>query len=146
MQEYNTIDISTSSLPDIINQLRQPPTRLTGKGNKHLLNTGIRVGVVGARKFTPYGREVTEDIASSLGKAGVTVVSGLALGVDSIAHKACLDAGGKTIAVLPSGLDKIYPANHYQLSRQILEKDGLLISEYEVSHLPMRHDFISATE
>ena len=142
MQEYNTIDISTSSLPDIINQLHQPPTRLTGKGNKHLLNTGIRVGIVGARKFTPYGREVTEDIASSLGKAGVTVVSGLALGVDSIAHKACIDAGGKTIAVLPSGLDKIYPANHYQLSRQILEKDGLLISEYEASHLPMRHDFI----
>lgn len=142
MQEYNTIDISTSSLPDIINQLHQPPARLTGKGNKHLLNTGIRVGIVGARKFTPYGREVTEDIASSLGRAGVTVVSGLALGVDSIAHKACIDAGGKTIAVLPSGLDKIYPANHYQLSRQILEKDGLLISEYEASHLPMRHDFI----
>lgn len=142
MQKYVTQTISVDDLPDITRQLHEPIKNLVGKGNFNLLNTGVRVGIVGARKFTPYGREVTADIASTLARAGVTVVSGLALGVDSIAHKACIDAGGKTIAVLPSGLDKIYPANHYQLSQQILEKDGLLISEYPSDHLPMRHDFI----
>ena len=142
MQKYNTLSISLTDLPDIVNQLHQPIKNLSGKGNTDLLNTGVKVGIVGARKFTPYGREVTADIASTLARAGVTIVSGLALGVDSIAHKACVDAGGKTIAVLPSGIDKIYPVNHYQLGQQILEKDGLLISEYASDHLPMKHDFI----
>ncbi len=142
MQKYVTQNISATDLPDVVRQLHEPIKNLTGKGNINLLNAGVRVGIVGARKFTPYGREVTTDIASALARAGITVVSGLALGVDSIAHKACIDAGGKTIAVLPSGLEKIYPANHYQLSQQILEKDGLLISEYPHDHLPMKHDFI----
>lgn len=142
MQKHDTIKISIKDLPERVNQLHNPIKNLSAKGNLHLLNTGKRVGIVGARKFTPYGREVTASIATALARAGVTIVSGLALGVDSIAHKACVDAGGKTIAVLPSGLDKIYPSSHRQLAGQILDKDGLLISEYPPDHIPMRHDFI----
>lgn len=143
MQKDNKAVKIISSLPLELQQLHQTPERLFIKGNESLLSQRPRVGIVGARKFTPYGREVTTSIASTLARSGVTVVSGLALGVDSIAHKACLDAGGTTIAVLPSGIDKIYPANHHALAQQILAKDGLLVSEYESDAQPMKHQFIA---
>ena len=142
MQQYITKNISVADLPEMAKQLHQPIKILHGKGDLSLLNAGKRVGIVGARKFTPYGREVTNQLSTALARAGVTIVSGLALGVDSIAHKACVDAGGKTIAVLPSGIDKIYPSSHKNLADQIVQKGGLLISEYPADHIPMRHDFI----
>ena len=88
------------------------------------------IAIVGTRKPTAYGREVTTQFAYELGAAGVVVVSGLALGVDAIAHKSCLDAGGTTIAVMPSSLTKIYPATNRDLAISILQKGGALLSEY----------------
>jgi len=77
-----------------------------------------------------YGQAVTAKLASELAKAGVVIVSGLAIGVDAIAHTAALDAGGLTVAVLPAGLDRIYPSSHHQLARRILEQGGALLTEY----------------
>ena len=142
MQVNSIITITGNDLPEELQVLPQPPALLNLKGNASLLGSHPRVGIVGARKFTPYGREVTANIASVLGRAGVTVISGLALGVDSIAHKACLDSHGKTIAILPSGIEKIYPASHSQLAKQIVESDGLLASEYPSNYNPQRHDFL----
>ena len=88
------------------------------------------VAVVGTRKPTPYGIEVTNRLVYDLASKGVVIVSGLALGVDAIAHKAALDAGGTTLAVLPCGLNKIAPATNRCLAISILEKGGALISEY----------------
>jgi DNA processing protein len=88
------------------------------------------IAIVGTRKPTAYGRDVTSQFAAELGAAGIVIVSGLALGVDAIAHKACLDAGGTTIAVLPSSLTKIYPATNRDLAIAILQKGGALLSEY----------------
>lgn len=89
------------------------------------------VAIVGARKPTAYGNEVTRRFAYDLAKQGAVVVSGLALGVDSIAHRATIEAGGMTIAVLPSGLPDIYPASHHGLADQIVTHGGALISEYQ---------------
>jgi DNA processing protein len=89
------------------------------------------VAIVGTRKPTAYGKEVTYQLAYNLAKKGVIVVSGLALGIDSIAHRAALDAGGITIAVLACGLDTIYPASHKHLAEEIIKNGGAIISEYE---------------
>jgi len=89
------------------------------------------VAVVGSRKPTAYGKEVTYRLAYDLAKHGIVVISGLALGVDSIAHRAALDAGGITLAVLASGVDVIYPASHKQLAKDIMKNGGSIISEYE---------------
>jgi DNA processing protein len=88
------------------------------------------VAIVGTRKPTSYGKEVTFNLAYSLAQKRVIIVSGLALGIDAIAHKGALDAGGTTIAVLANGLDSIYPATHRQLAQRIIESGGALISEY----------------
>jgi DNA processing protein len=106
------------------------------------------VAIVGTRRITAYGRQVTERIATTLAHAGVTVVSGLARGVDGVAHKAALEAGGRTLAVLGCGVDRVYPPEHRKLVEQILEK-GALISDYvpgtppEASNFPPRNRIIS---
>lgn len=89
------------------------------------------VAIVGSRKPTAYGKEVTYRIANDLASRGIIIVSGLALGVDGIAHRAALDAGGTTLAVLANSVDIIYPATHKGLSTDIINSGGAIISEYE---------------
>ena len=88
------------------------------------------VAVVGARKNTEYGKEQAYRIAFELAKQGVVIVSGLAFGIDSVAHRAALDAGGVTLAVLGTPIDQIYPASHTGLAEEIARKGGAIISEY----------------
>lgn len=88
------------------------------------------VAIVGARHNTTYGQEVAYRLAYELGKRGVVVISGLAYGIDSIAHRGCLDAGGVTLAVLGTPIDRIYPRGHTALAAEIIEKGGVVISEY----------------
>jgi DNA processing protein len=98
------------------------------------------VAMVGTRSATVYGKEVSRQIAGDLAKAGVTIISGLARGIDATAHKAALDADGRTIAVLGSGLDIIYPWEHQRLSSEIKER-GALISEYALGTKPEANNF-----
>ncbi|NPA31126.1 MAG: DNA-protecting protein DprA, partial [Chloroflexi bacterium] len=104
--------------------------------------------VVGTRKMTGYGRRVAEDVAAYLARQGVTVVSGLARGIDGVAHRAALQAGGRTLAVLGSGVDVIYPPEHRALAAAIVEQ-GALLSEFppgtrpEGPHFPRRNRLIS---
>ena len=86
--------------------------------------------IVGTRKPSAYGREIATKIASECAKNGIVVVSGLALGIDSIAHRAAIDSGGKTIAILANGVDKIYPRSHEDLGQRILQTNGAILSEY----------------
>jgi len=131
--------------PTIFLQLPQPPKEVFISGNEQLLKSSqLKVAIVGSRKVSPYGREVTARLARELAERGITVVSGLALGVDSIAHKAALEAGGTTMAILPGSISKIYPASHNYIARNILEKNGLLLSEYsDPQATPMKHQFIA---
>jgi len=101
------------------------------------------VAIVGTRKPTSYGKEVTYQLAYDLAKQGVVIVSGLALGVDGIAHRAALDAGGITIAVLAGGVDNIYPASHKDLASQIIKSGGAIISEYTPETLPRDFQFLA---
>lgn len=100
------------------------------------------VAIVGTRKPTSYGREATMQLADALAKRGVVVVSGLALGVDAIAHKAAVDADGITIAVQANGLDKLYPSTNKALADQIINTGGAIISEYEAGMPSLPHNFL----
>lgn len=93
------------------------------------------VAIVGTRRVTAYGRQVTEEVATFLAQNGITVVSGLARGIDGISHDACLRAGGRTFAVLGSGVDRIYPPEHRSLAARIVE-NGALISDYPLGTEP----------
>jgi DNA processing protein len=102
---------------------------------------GPAVAVVGTRRATGYGRSAAQEIADELARAGVTVVSGLAIGIDGEAHAAALAAGGRSVAVLPSPLDRIYPPRHRQLAARLAADGGALISELAPGHSPGRPDF-----
>ena len=100
----------------------------------------LSLAVVGTRLATPYGREVTREFVRDLTQAGLTIASGLALGIDSVAHHTALISGGRTIAVLGSGPDVIYPAEHRKLSREIAE-NGAVISDYPLGTPPLKEHF-----
>ncbi len=102
-----------------------------------------RVAIVGSRKASTYGKHVTELLARELARAGVVIVSGLAIGIDAIAHRACLNAGGITVAILPSGIDAVYPASHANLARQIIAQGGALLTEYDRGTIPYPSNFIA---
>jgi DNA processing protein len=124
-----------------------PPPILYVKGDG-LARAGRAVAVVGSRWITPYGRRVTDTLCREFARAGMTVVSGMALGVDGRAHRAALDAGGNTVAVLGVGLDRVYPPEHGRLFGEIAEK-GAVVSEFPPgtkplgAHFPRRNRVIS---
>ena len=98
------------------------------------------LAVVGTRKATAYGKQVTEELAADLARNKITIVSGLARGIDSIAHRSALEAGGRTIAIFGCGLDTVYPAENTTLARSIIER-GALISEFPLGTSPKRENF-----
>ena len=100
------------------------------------------IAVVGTRKPTNYGREVANKIVSVLAKNRVVIVSGLAIGIDSVAHKSALDVGGTTVAVLGNGLHKIYPATNKHLADKIIDNSGAILSEYEYGVEPRPYHFL----
>ena len=100
------------------------------------------VAIVGTRKPSSYGRDVTYRLAAELASRGIVIISGLAFGVDSIAHRAALDVGGTTIAIMPCGLDHIAPASHRNLAIEIISKGGALLSEYAPGSITNKGNFI----
>lgn len=129
--ETHGIQFITQDSKDFPKKLREigdAPLYLFCKGDLSLLNK-TSIAIVGTRSPSNYGRIVTDRLAGELASSGVVIVSGLAYGIDSIAHRKALEVGGKTIAVLGSGFNQIYPASHTALSQEIANK-GLLISEY----------------
>ena len=99
------------------------------------------IAIVGTRRLTAYGRQLTREITSGLVKRGVTIVSGLARGIDSIAHETALDMGGRTIAILGSGLNHIYPTENKGLAQRIMAGQGAVISEYPLNAQPEGKNF-----
>jgi len=131
------------AFPQELLQIDQPPSQLFVRSDNWAdIMARPRVAIVGSRKVTTYGREVTRQLATDLARAGVVVVSGLAIGVDSIAHQAVLDAGGLTMAVLPGGLHHVYPSSHTHLAQQMLAQGGALVSEYAADVHPQKWFFV----
>jgi DNA processing protein len=127
--KINNISGSDPSFPQRLQDIPSAPKRLFIRGELPVYRRGI--AIVGTRKPTAYGRQVTKELAGKLAEKGAVVISGLAHGIDSIAHQAVVDTGGTTIAVLPSGVDNVYPSSHQALSEQIINTGGALVSEYE---------------
>lgn len=137
--------------PRLLLEIPSPPPLLYYQGQVNLLeNQGHTpsIGIVGTRYPTDHGKRWTRKIAIALVKHGFTVVSGMAAGIDGVAHQASLEAGGRTIAVLGTGVDLVYPSHHRQLHRD-LQKRGLIISEYPAGtpgdrrHFPARNRIIA---
>jgi DNA processing protein len=135
------------SYPARLREIDQPPPVLYIRG-EYLADDLFAVAIVGTRRVTAYGRQITEELSSFLAANGITVISGLARGVDAVAHQSTLKAGGRTIAVLGSGVDKIYPPEHRGLAAQMMER-GAIISDYapgtppDASNFPPRNRIIS---
>jgi DNA processing protein len=120
--------------PPRLKEIYDPPPLLYVRGAP-LEGDEWAVAVVGTRRPTPYGRQVAEELAFGLASNGVSVVSGLARGIDAIAHRAALEAGSRTIAVLACGLDIVYPREHAKLAQEIMER-GTLVSDYAMGTEP----------
>lgn len=130
-------------VPPLLQEIPDAPGQLYTLGNSLTkLLRRPRVAIVGSRKMTPYGRVVTEKLATELAGQGIVVVSGLAYGVDACAHRAALAVGGQCIAVLANGLDTIYPAGHTRLGKEIIKSGGVIVSEYAPGTPPMQHRFL----
>ena len=136
-EKINQIAPLESNFTEVLESIAVKPKTLYfyGKIPENVVKNGRSerpktVAIVGSRHNTRYGEEAAYKLAYELGKRGVVVVSGLAFGIDSISHKGCLDAGGTTVAVLGTRIDKIYPRAHVALAGEIIEKGGAIISEY----------------
>lgn len=136
------LTLTSAEYPEPLRHISSPPKQLFVLGDLQSLLEAPRVAVVGSRKVTPYGRAVTEMLAGELAAKGIVIISGLALGVDAVAHRAALDAGGKTLAVLPTSLDNIYPSVHRDLARKIVASGGVLVSEYDTGMPGLKKNFI----
>lgn len=133
LKKVKILKLNPADYPDSLRQMPGPPQQLfwAGVDIKDVM-ARPRVAIVGSRRATGYGRNITEDFARKLASADVVIVSGLAYGIDSCAHKGALAVGGCTVAVLPSPIDKIYPAANHSLAEQILKTGGALASECPV--------------
>ena len=137
---YDFITINDDIYPECLKEISDPPEKLYYKGNLELLKSERMIAVVGTRNPSSYGKLCCEYMIKKMSKADITIVSGFAKGIDSIAHKTSLITGTKTIAVIASGLDIVYPASNLSLYKEIEEK-GLILSEYEAGTKPFKGNF-----
>lgn len=137
--DIEVITHTDGAYPDRLGEIASPPKTLFHLGS--LDTDRPLVAIVGTRKASTYGREITHKLSFELAEAGIGIVSGLALGIDGTAHRAALEADGYTVAVMACGLDRIYPARNRQLARDILDSGGTLISEYEAGTPPLKQHF-----
>jgi DNA processing protein len=132
--------LDDSAYPALLQEIARPPLLLLGIGNKALLHSP-QVAMVGSRSPSFYGKQYAQTFSAQLANAGWTITSGLAMGIDGFCHRAALGCKGNTLAVLGSGIDKVYPKRHALLSQQILENDGLIISEFLPGTAISPHNF-----
>lgn len=134
------VTMASDDYPEGLREIAQPPLVLYCKGNLSLL-CGNNLAVVGTRAITRYGRDVTQNFVADLATNGFCIVSGLARGVDTVAHRTALQYDRPTVGVLPCGLDKVYPAENKELFEQIAEH-GLLVSEYPLGTTVQQYTFV----
>lgn len=124
------IEFEDKLYPENLRKIDNPPKKIYANGNVEILNSNC-ISIIGSRKNTKYGEKWCEKFVKEFVKYDLKIVSGMALGIDKIAHSSAIKYGGKTIAVLPSGLEKVYPRENLNLYNQIILNGGCVISEYE---------------
>ena len=133
----NYIEINDEKYPKLLKEInKQAPKKLYFKGSLDNEIFENCLAVVGSRKLTSYGKKVIEQIVTEIANKGITIVSGFMYGGDEAAHRAAIKAGGRTIAVMPCGIDLIHPEYQEKLYYQIQENKGLIISEYPENFPP----------
>ena len=134
------ISIQDEEYPQMLKGIYDPPISLYIRGNKTILNN-LSISVIGCRECSKYGKNVAYELAYNIAKENINIVSGLARGIDSTAHKGAIMAKGTTIAVLGNGLDTIYPSENISLANEILKSGGAIISEYPLGEKPQKQYF-----
>ena len=142
------ISIVDLEYPQLLKQIYDPPALFWLKGDPEALSKP-GIGVIGTRNASTYGKKTAERLSKELGEAGLCIFSGLAYGIDVIAHKAALDAGAPTVAVLGSGIDNLYPKKHADIANQIVKNGGAVITEFplgtnpDAGNFPVRNRIVS---
>lgn len=142
------IEETDNLYPKQLLKIKKHPQKLYVTGNPEILNNKC-IAIVGTRDSTEYGKYYAKEFAKEISRLGITVVSGLAIGIDSVCHQSSMSELGKTIAVIGSGLNNIYPEENIELAKQIIENGGAIISEYppdveaDVSKFPIRNRIIA---
>ena len=139
--DIKAVCIDSEDYPANLKRITSAPLVLYIRGNIAKSDANA-VAIVGTRKMSSYGADVARTFATQLSINGVTIISGLAFGIDAVAHKAALAAGGRTIAVLSGGLDKIYPSANLPLAREIVKRGSAIVSEYPLGYPPLRVNFV----
>lgn len=124
------IKIGDNNYPEQLRKIDNPPKQLYLEGNTKLLDRP-GIAIIGSRECTKYGEKMAKRFSKELSLYGLTIISGMAIGIDSFAHIGCIESTGNTIGVLPSGLNNIYPEENKELFNNILKNNGLIITEYE---------------
>jgi len=137
---YKIIKLNKNEFPEKLKNIKNAPRKLYLIGNKELLFEEC-FGIVGTRKITEYGIENCKNFTKELVLRNIPIVSGMAIGTDSIAHKTAIEYGGKTIAVLGSGFNNIFPKENIELFNEIIKTNGLVITEYEMDVEPFKENF-----
>jgi DNA processing protein len=127
--------------PQLLREIFDPPITLYVKGEWAECLEQPCIAIVGSRRSSTYGQNAATMLARDLAHRGITVISGLARGIDAAAHKGALEAGGRTVAVMGTGLDQVYPRDHRRLAEEILEKGGALVSEFPLETPPAPQNF-----
>ncbi len=138
--EIKEIKIEDKKYPNQLKEIKNPPNKIFLVGNEKILQSD-GIAVIGSRCNTEYGEKYATKFSKELAKQGLTIISGMAVGIDGFAHKGALSVGGKTIAVLGSGFNNIYPEENKELFKQIIENDGAIITEYEPDVKPNSENF-----
>ena len=140
-EKVHVLAIGDNDYPVVLTQSESPPLILFCKGELAVLHSKS-CAIIGSRGASSHAIRITQRVATKAVEAGLTVVSGLALGVDQAAHEGCLRAQGTTVAVLGGGLDKIHPKTNAALAEEIIDKGGLLVSEYPNGTIPIPSNFV----
>jgi len=136
----NFITYNDEQYPDALRNIFEPPAVLFFEGELSLLKTQSILAVVGSRKADRYGASIAKEYSKSLSETGITIVSGLAVGIDAQAHLGALEGSGSTVGILGTGIDIVYPATNRQLIRSVMER-GCVLSEYLPGTPPLKHNF-----
>lgn len=139
--KINFIKIDDENYPTMLRNIEDAPIFLYTLGNEKLLQEKNYIAIVGSRKCTSYGKTMSQAFSYLLAKNNIIIVSGLAEGIDSFAHEGCLLAKGKTIAVIGTGIDIVYPKENKELLDEIVKNNGLIISEFPLGTRPNKSNF-----
>ena len=140
-ENIRIITLMDKTYPKNLQRIYDKPILLYAKGNTNLLKSLKKISIIGSRNCSEYGKIVTQKLSYMLAKKDYTIVSGMAKGIDSYAHKGTLTAKGNTIAILGSGVNYIYPEENKRLYNKILEQNGLILSEYGIDTKPIPEYF-----